>query len=81
MAKKELKFEEALARLDEILRRLESGEGNLDTLLKDYEEGVALLRVCNERLEQAEQKVKMLQFTPDGGVALTDFDTPQESET
>ncbi len=81
MAKKELKFEEALERLDEILRRLESGEGSLDSLLKDYEEGIALLRTCNARLEAAEQKVRMLQFTPDGGVSTVDFNTPQESET
>ena len=59
---------------------MESGEGSLDTLLKDYEEGVALLRTCNERLEQAEQRVKMLQFTPDG-VTTVNFNTPQESET
>ena len=81
MAKKELKFEDALTRLDEILRRLESGEGSLDALLKDYEEGIALLRECNARLEQAEQRVRMLQFTPDGGAALVDFNTPQESDT
>jgi exodeoxyribonuclease VII small subunit len=80
MAKKELKFEEALERLEDILRRLESGEGSLDALLKDYEEGVALLRTCNERLAQAEQRVRMLQFTPDG-VTAVDFNTPQESDT
>ena len=80
MAKKELKFEEALERFEEILRRLESGEGSLDALLKDYEEGVALLRTCNERLAQAEQRVRMLQFTPDG-VTTVDFNTPQESDT
>ena len=74
MAKKELKFEEALLQLDEILHRLESGEGSLDALLKDYEEGVSLLRVCNERLEQAEQKVKMLIQNADGSVTDVPFD-------
>ena len=80
MAKIELNFDEALLKLDEILHRLESGEGSLDTLLKDYEEGVSLLRVCNERLAQAEQKVKMLQFTPDG-VTAVDFNTPTGENT
>lgn len=79
MAKKELKFEEALARLEEILNRLESGEGDLETLLRDYEEGIALIRVCNARLETAEQKVKMLQFTPDGGVTTVKFGEEETS--
>ncbi|MBE6554292.1 MAG: exodeoxyribonuclease VII small subunit [Ruminococcaceae bacterium] len=81
MAKKELKFEEALGRLEEILNRLESGEGDLEALLRDYEEGIALVRICNERLECAEQTVKMLQFTPEGGVTAVNFGEEETEES
>ena len=73
MPKKQLDFEASLARLEEILRALESGYATLDEMLKLYEEGVGLIRSCNERLEAAEQSVKMLQLQPDGSVGLVDF--------
>lgn len=76
--KKTMKFEDAMARLEEILQGLESGEGTLDELLKLYEEGVALVRVCNDRLEKAEQSVKMLQINADGTPALVDFRATEE---
>lgn len=73
MPEKQLNFEASLARLEEILRALESGDASLDEMLKLYEEGVGLIRFCNEKLESAEQSVKMLQLQPDGSVGLTDF--------
>ena len=60
MPKKKVSFEESLARLEEIVGKLENGEGDLDGMLKLYEEGIALIRVCNTQLQEAEQKVKML---------------------
>ncbi len=74
MSKKEISFEAALARLDEIRRSLESGETSLDEMLKLYAEGVELIRLCNETLESAEQSVKQLQLQPDGTVVLSDFE-------
>jgi exonuclease VII small subunit len=41
----------------------------LDELMKLYEEGVGHLRACNEQLDTAEQKVKMLHISPDGKTA------------
>ena len=73
MPKKQMNFEASLARLEEILRALESGDATLDEMLKLYEEGIGLIRSCNDRLEAAEQSVKMLQLQPDGGVGLVDF--------
>ena len=73
MPKKTQTFEESLARLEEILRALESGDAGLDEMLKLYEEGVSLIRSCNTKLENAEQTVKMLQLQPDGTVAAVDF--------
>ena len=75
MAKKNPGFEESLERLEEIVRILDSGSEGLDHSLKLYEEGIALIRACTEKLDQTEQKVRMLQTAPDGSVVLTDFPT------
>lgn len=78
MTKKKVNFEESMARLEEILAELESPEGSLDELLKLYTEGVELIRSCNEQLETAEQRVKMLQMQPDGSVAKVDFESAED---
>ena len=70
---KKMTFEASLSRLDEILEALESGETDLDGLLKLYAEGIALIRSCSTQLEKAEQTVKMLQLQSDGSAALVDF--------
>ena len=75
MATKKTDFESALARLEEIVRALDSGSEGLEKSLKLYEEGVALVRTCAATLEEAEQKVKMLSLRPDGTAELTDFET------
>ena len=79
MKKEKYTFEEALSRLEEIVKRLESGDGALDELLVLYEEGVGLIRACNERLENAEQRVRMLQMRPDGA-ELVDFNSSEEEK-
>ncbi|MBQ9760091.1 MAG: exodeoxyribonuclease VII small subunit [Clostridia bacterium] len=73
MAQKKMTFEGSMTRLEEVIRLLESGNAPLDESLKLYEEGIALVRACTERLDGAEQKIKMLQMQGDGQVALTDF--------
>ena len=64
MEQKEPTCEEALARLEEIVRALESGQSKLEDSLALYEEGIRLSRACNERLDGAEQKIKMLNIDP-----------------
>ena len=74
-----LSFEQSLARLDEIIAMLEKDNVPLDDLMKLYEEGVGLLRNCNEQLDSAEQKVKILKISPDGLKAhLAPFDAEGE---
>ncbi|MBQ3014143.1 MAG: exodeoxyribonuclease VII small subunit [Clostridia bacterium] len=73
MTKKTMTFEAAMERLEEITRLLESGAEGLDDSLKLYEEGVSLIRLCSQKLESAEQSVKVLQMREDG-VVLADFD-------
>lgn len=78
MAKKEQSFEVSMERLEEIVRALENGDAPLEESLKLYEEGIALVRTCTERLENAEQRVRMLQIRSDGQAILTDFDQGEE---
>jgi len=53
-------FEQSLARLEEVVARLESGDLPLDEALERYEEGVRLVGRCRTDLERAELKVKRL---------------------
>jgi len=57
---KELKFEEMMKNLEDIVNDLESGEMPLDDSLKKYEEGVRLLRQCRKRLDETKRKVEIL---------------------
>ena len=65
---KEQKFEDGLKRLEEIVAKLESGNLSLDDSLKLFEEGVKLVRFCNERLAEAQQKVELLTKDQAGNV-------------
>ena len=78
MTKKNMSFEASLLRLEEILRALENGEIELDDMLKLYEEGIGLIRGCNQQLENAEQKVKMISLQSNGEVVLSDFNQTEE---
>ena len=73
MTKKTMTFEAAMERLEEIARLLESGAEGLDESLKLYEEGVSLIRLCTQKLESAEQSVKVLQMGEEG-ITLADFE-------
>lgn len=55
-----VKFEEALARLEEIVSQLESDERSLDESLRLFEEGVGLSKRCQELLQEAEGKIEQL---------------------
>lgn len=54
-------FETALAQLESLVARMESGTLPLDESLVVYEKGVELARICQQRLDHAEQQVKVLQ--------------------
>lgn len=69
----EMTFEQSLARLEEIVRALESGNVPLEDLIKLYDEGTALVKHCTEKLNAAEEKVKILQMK-DGTLTEGDFD-------
>ena len=71
--RKKKTFESSLARLEEIVKAMESGEAMLDETLSLYEEGVKLIQYCTKALDPAEQKVKILQKGEDGTLEETDF--------
>ena len=56
----EIKFEEALKKLEKIVSDLEAGKLSLDESLKKYEERVRLVAACSKLLEQAQKKVEVL---------------------
>ncbi|MGC8501588.1 exodeoxyribonuclease VII small subunit [Desulfurella sp.] len=60
MKQTEISFEQALKRLEEIAKKLEEENLNLDDALKYFEEGMRLSKFCNEQLSQAENKVKII---------------------
>jgi exodeoxyribonuclease VII small subunit len=59
-APEEMRFSDALAELESIVSALEGGQLELEESLARYERGVALLRACQARLAEAEQRVTML---------------------
>ena len=73
MDAKTFSFEEAMKRLEEIVRLLENGQVSLDESIKLYEEGVALVKLCNSRLDNAEHRVKILTMGADGSVVEEDM--------
>jgi exodeoxyribonuclease VII small subunit len=74
-------FEKALARLEEVVRRLESPQLSLDDAMKLFEEGVGLSRECQKQLEDAEGRVEILLRKADGKLAAEPFDPERESES
>ena len=63
---KKLKFEDSMARLEEIASLLERGDAPLEQAMALFEEGAKLLDTCTKQLDQAEQKVKLLTRGADG---------------
>jgi len=54
-------FEQALAELEKIVARMESGELSLEQALATHKRGLELARLCQKRLEAAQQQVKVLE--------------------
>ena len=74
MAEKKLNFEQALQRLDEIVKGLEKGDVSLNDSMALFEEGTALIRQCSGMLDEAEQQVVRLKKGADGAPVELPFD-------
>lgn len=77
-AKKEIKFEEAFAALEESVKKLESSELTLDESISSFEEAMRLVKICNQRLESAEERVRILTEGADGTVTDMPFGAPRD---
>lgn len=68
-----MNFEQAITRLDEIVKMLEKGDAPLELSLSLFEEGTGLIKFCGKLLDDAEQKVVRLQKGPGGEPEETAF--------
>lgn len=76
-----ISFEQGLARLEELIEKLENGELDLDESLKVFEEGVGLSRKLNQKLDKAEKKLELLLKDEKGEPVSGDFDAePDEAD-
>ena len=73
---KSTRFEDALAELETIVQTLEKGEQSLEQSLEQFERGVSLSRFCQQSLDTAEQKVKILLADDDDDAELETFESP-----
>lgn len=67
-------LEEAMKRLEAVVSEMSADGLSLEKALSLYEEGVALVRICNTELETAERKINMLKMSADGEVSEAPFD-------
>ena len=76
-AKGNLPFEEALKKLEGIVGAMESDDLQLETLLARYEEGTKLVKICQEKLAEAELKIQQLEKNAAGEMKLKPFETEE----
>jgi len=74
----ELNFEGAMDRLEKIVEQMESGKLPLEDLIVRYEEGMNLVKVCQERLANAEQKIEIITRNSAGKAIVKDFEPTPE---
>ena len=73
-----LDLEGALKRLDEVVSGMSRQGVSLEDSLALYEEGVALVKLCNSKLEGVERRINMLRMTPDGEIVTEAFEGTRE---
>jgi exodeoxyribonuclease VII small subunit len=66
-----MSFEDALAELEQIVRRLEAGQVKLDEAIQCYERGAQLKRHCEQQLSEAQQRVDRIAIGPEGAIAAS----------
>ncbi|PYK51989.1 MAG: exodeoxyribonuclease VII small subunit [Verrucomicrobia bacterium] len=75
----ELNFEGAMDRLEKIVEQMESGKLPLEDLIVRYEEGMNLVKICQERLTNAEQKIEIIARNSAGKTVVKEFEPTQET--
>jgi exodeoxyribonuclease VII small subunit len=80
-ASTDLNFETAMDRLEKIVEQMESGQLPLEDLIVRYEEGMNLVKVCQERLASAEQKIEIIARNNAGKPVVKEFEPTAETRT
>src|SRR5262249_4658828 len=75
----EMNFEKAMVRLEAIVEQMESGKLPLEDLIVSYEEGMNLVKVCQDRLTRDEQKIEIIARNSAGKPVVKDFEPAAES--
>lgn len=73
-AKSKERFEDALKRLETIVKEMESGELPLEDAIAKFEEGMKLSKVCSDKLDEAEKKIMVLMKDSAGEVKEAPFE-------
>lgn len=76
-ATRKIDFEKSLTRLNALIEKMETGQLSLESSLTHFEEGIALIRQCQEKLQTAEQKIQIL-TEQNGKLGLKTFSTDDE---
>jgi exodeoxyribonuclease VII small subunit len=71
-------FEGAMDRLEEIVEQMESGKMMLEELIGRYEEGMKLVKVCQERLASAEERIEIITRNHAGKPVVKNFEAAKE---
>lgn len=74
----ELTLEAAMERLEAIVREMEGGDLPLETLISKYEEGTKLSKLCRDKLDGAEQRIRMITRDAAGNPVLEEFESTGE---
>lgn len=75
-----LTFEDALQKLEVIVRELETGQIKLDDAVEAYEKAVSLKKICEEKLRSAELKIEKIEKSKDGEIVLKPFEEETADE-
>lgn len=75
----ELNFEAAMDRLEAIVEQMESGKMMLEELIVRYEEGMKLVKICQERLTSAEQRIEIITRNHAGKGVVKEFEPKPEA--
>src|SRR5205814_9073923 len=76
----EMNFESAMDRLEAIVGQMESGKLQLEDLIVRYEEGMKLVKICQERLASAEQKIEIIARDNAGKPVVKDFEPAADAK-
>ena len=73
MEKNTQSFEDALAELEELVRKMESGEMGLEEMVAAFEKGQKLVKSCTDRLNEVERRIEVIKKNADGTATMVEL--------